>query len=204
MKLCTHVLTISTVYALRQLERYLLVISSSHASLLIQHQQQAEAESPVNRAPSFKWASFVKSSRSPTKSTAMSTTETLIDTPQSSPQKAEHDISSANSRTPSDKSRGQPTSQTATGPSSASSSSAPSSSTIHTTSQSKPSRQDSSDNLKSFKVSLDDPAWKVLPAALKKYKINNDDWQNYAMFICYGSQGAQPHLSLLSRSSLMH
>ncbi|THH10366.1 hypothetical protein EW145_g1394 [Phellinidium pouzarii] len=44
----------------------------------------------------------------------------------------------------------------------------------------------SSDNLKSFKVSLEDPAWKVLPAALKKYKINNDDWQNYAMFICYG------------------
>lgn len=36
-------------------------------------------------------------------------------------------------------------------------------------------------------MSLDDPAWKVLPAALKKYKINNDDWQNYAMFICYGN-----------------
>jgi hypothetical protein len=54
----------------------------------------------------------------------------------------------------------------------------------------KPSRQDSTDNLKSFKVSLEDPAWKVLPAALKKYKINNDDWQNYAMFICYGSTGA--------------
>ena len=53
----------------------------------------------------------------------------------------------------------------------------------------RPLRQDSSDNLKSFKVSLDDPAWKVLPAALKKYKINNDDWQNYAMFICYGSPG---------------
>lgn len=54
---------------------------------------------------------------------------------------------------------------------------------------SKAVRQESSDNLKSFKVSLDDPAWKVLPAALKKYKINNDDWQNYAMFICYGSTG---------------
>jgi len=36
---------------------------------------------------------------------------------------------------------------------------------------------------------LDDPTWKVLPAALKKYKINNDNWQNYAMFICYGSTG---------------
>jgi bZIP factor len=54
---------------------------------------------------------------------------------------------------------------------------------------SRPSRQDSTDNLKTFKVSLDDPTWKVLPAALKKYKINNDNWQNYAMFICYGSPG---------------
>jgi hypothetical protein len=53
----------------------------------------------------------------------------------------------------------------------------------------RPSRQDSTDNLKSFKVSLEDPAWKVLPAALKKYRINNDDWQNYAMFICFGSSG---------------
>ncbi len=56
----------------------------------------------------------------------------------------------------------------------------------------RPQRQDSQDNLKSFKVSLDDPAWKVLPAALKKYKINNDDWQNYAMFICYGAPGTLP------------
>ncbi|KIY52853.1 hypothetical protein FISHEDRAFT_69322 [Fistulina hepatica ATCC 64428] len=54
----------------------------------------------------------------------------------------------------------------------------------------KPARQDSADNLnKSFKVSLEDPTWKVLPAALKKYRINNDNWQNYAMFICYGSAG---------------
>jgi hypothetical protein len=57
----------------------------------------------------------------------------------------------------------------------------------HSTPTAKPARQESSDNLKSFKVSLEDPAWKVLPAALKKYKINNDDWQNYAMFICFGS-----------------
>ncbi|KAF8479725.1 hypothetical protein DFH94DRAFT_631917, partial [Russula ochroleuca] len=49
----------------------------------------------------------------------------------------------------------------------------------------RPSRQESS-NLKSFKVSLEDPAWRVLPAALRKYKMNNDGWQNYAMFICYG------------------
>ncbi len=53
----------------------------------------------------------------------------------------------------------------------------------------KPGRQESSDNLKSFKVSLEDPTWKVLPAALKKYRIHNDTWQNYAMFICYGPSG---------------
>ncbi|PWN39510.1 hypothetical protein IE81DRAFT_23270 [Ceraceosorus guamensis] len=44
----------------------------------------------------------------------------------------------------------------------------------------------SADNpYKSFRVTLDDPCHKVLPAALKKYKIN-DDWRQYALFICYG------------------
>lgn len=41
---------------------------------------------------------------------------------------------------------------------------------------------------KSFRVTLDDPCHKVLPAALKKYKIN-DDWRQYALFICYGTTG---------------
>lgn len=48
---------------------------------------------------------------------------------------------------------------------------------------------------KSFKVSLEDPCWKVLPAALKKYKIN-DDWRKYVMFICHGSTGQLPRLVL--------
>lgn len=39
---------------------------------------------------------------------------------------------------------------------------------------------------KSFRVTLEDPCYKVLPAALKKYKIN-DDWRLYALFICYGT-----------------
>lgn len=39
---------------------------------------------------------------------------------------------------------------------------------------------------KSFRVTLEDPCFRVLPAALKKYKIN-DDWRHYALFICYGS-----------------
>jgi hypothetical protein len=41
---------------------------------------------------------------------------------------------------------------------------------------------------KSFRVTLEDPCWKVLPAALKKYKIN-DDWKKYALFICFGNTG---------------
>lgn len=47
-----------------------------------------------------------------------------------------------------------------------------------------PSKGDNS--YKSFRVTLDDPCYKVLPAALKKYKIN-DDWRQYALFICYGT-----------------
>lgn len=48
----------------------------------------------------------------------------------------------------------------------------------------------SSDNpYRSFRVTLDDPCHKVLPAALKKYKIN-DDWRQYALFICYGNTGS--------------
>ncbi len=49
------------------------------------------------------------------------------------------------------------------------------------------SSSSSADNpYKSFRVTLDDPCHKVLPAALKKYKIN-DDWKQYALFICYGN-----------------
>jgi protein STE50 len=40
---------------------------------------------------------------------------------------------------------------------------------------------------KSFKVSLDDPCHKVLPAALHKYNINAD-WRHYALYIVYGDQ----------------
>jgi protein STE50 len=40
---------------------------------------------------------------------------------------------------------------------------------------------------KSFRVGMEDPCWKVLPAALKKYNINAP-WENYALFIVYGDQ----------------
>ena len=165
---------------------------------------QGESESPVTRSTSFKWASLVKSAgKSPTKA---STVETIVETPQSSPQRAEHDIHSSSSRygpqsASSEKSRSQ--SSHAVGGTSTNGASTPASSSATLVQpQLRPSRQDSSDNLKSFKVSLDDPAWKVLPAALKKYKINNDDWQNYAMFICYGSPGALPCVPICVRSPL--
>ncbi|KAI0741419.1 hypothetical protein C8Q80DRAFT_1284456 [Daedaleopsis nitida] len=150
----------------------------------------AEAESPVTRSHSFKWASFVKPSKSPTK------VSPDVESPQPSPQRMEHDIHSNTGRqttsTLPDKSR---TSSATAVNSEASTSQHTSYSNTNTLQPTpnppRPQRQDSQDNLKSFKVSLDDPAWKVLPAALKKYKINNDDWQNYAMFICYGAAGSR-------------
>jgi protein STE50 len=40
---------------------------------------------------------------------------------------------------------------------------------------------------KSFRVGLDDPCYKVLPNALRKYNIQSD-WRNYALYIVYGDQ----------------
>ncbi|KAH9995588.1 hypothetical protein BJV77DRAFT_1059707 [Russula vinacea] len=127
------------------------------------HQTVIEG-SPLTRQTSFKWAQYDKSSGSPTK-------PEMSDSPHPSPNRLEHDLSSYRSQ-----SNAQIKNGVISNPSPATQLSTPP----------RPSRQESSDNLKSFKVSLEDPAWKVLPAALRKYKINNDDWQNYAMFICYG------------------
>ena len=151
--------------------------------------QSSDESSPLQRQASFNW-SFSKSNQSPTKTS-------LVESPHPSPQRLEHDLSRSNgppsatlssssSQTLHSSGEGNTTPR-AFGPSPSGSSSQLSvNGSGHT---SRPHRQESSDNLKSFKVSLEDPAWKVLPAALKKYKINNDDWQNYAMFICYGSAG---------------
>lgn len=40
---------------------------------------------------------------------------------------------------------------------------------------------------KSFRVSMEDPCHKVLPAALKKYNINAP-WNEYALYIVYGNE----------------
>lgn len=48
-------------------------------------------------------------------------------------------------------------------------------------------REPSVEIFKSFRVSMEDPCHKVLPAALKKYNINAD-WRQYALYIVYGDQ----------------
>ncbi|EJF64222.1 hypothetical protein DICSQDRAFT_100982 [Dichomitus squalens LYAD-421 SS1] len=158
--------------------------SLRHAS---QRPSTGEAESPVQRSHSFKWASFVKPSKSPTKAAPE------VESPQPSPQRSEHDTSSGPRQTSStltDKTRASGSTLVGNEPSTSQHTSYSTTNTLlPNPNPPRPQRQDSQDNLKSFKVSLDDPAWKVLPAALKKYKINNDDWQNYAMFICYGAAG---------------
>ncbi|KIJ62011.1 hypothetical protein HYDPIDRAFT_30831 [Hydnomerulius pinastri MD-312] len=139
---------------------------------------QRSDEPPLKRQPSFKWAQYVNPAKSPTKPE--------VESPNPSPQQTEHDLSQARPPQPAQlqASTSAPASQRNLTPSSSES---PVSQPL--SSSSRANRQESSDNLKSFKVSLEDPTWKVLPAALKKYKINNDNWQNYAMFICYGSPG---------------
>jgi bZIP factor len=140
----------------------------------------------LRRQPSFKWAQFVKPQKSPTK-------QDSVESPHPSPQRLEHEIPYSRSNA-----AGTPPSvqSTPTVVDKRSNAQPPSITDSSSPNQSlKSQRQESSDNLKSFKVSLEDPTWKVLPAALKKYRINNDSWKNYAMFICYGSSGALLNLS---------
>ncbi|KAG6867995.1 hypothetical protein C0993_008602 [Termitomyces sp. T159_Od127] len=159
----------------------------------VSRNSQEESSTTLRRQPSFKWAQFVKPQSSPTK------LDQAFDSPHPSPQQLEHDVPPLG-RNGVNPGPSQLSPQTSTHPSTSSlekhrpppvsitdTSGGSSSPTPQTP---KPHRQESSENLnKSFKVTLDDPTWKVLPAALKKYRINNDNWQNYAMFICYGSPG---------------
>ncbi|KAG9252619.1 uncharacterized protein F5Z01DRAFT_220557 [Emericellopsis atlantica] len=54
-------------------------------------------------------------------------------------------------------------------------------------SNSSSARDNSVEIFRSFRVSMDDPCHKVLPAALKKYQINAP-WDQYALYIVYGDQ----------------
>jgi hypothetical protein len=44
-----------------------------------------------------------------------------------------------------------------------------------------------SEPLKQLRASSDDPCSKILQAAMKRHKLN-DNWRNYALVICYGDQ----------------
>jgi hypothetical protein len=50
-----------------------------------------------------------------------------------------------------------------------------------------PNEAPSVEIFKSFRVGLEDPCYKVLPAALRKYNIQAD-WRQYALYIVYGDQ----------------
>lgn len=43
-----------------------------------------------------------------------------------------------------------------------------------------------------FGIGLEDPTWRVLPAALKKHNISDEGWQNYVLFVWYGTTGEKP------------
>ncbi|CAG7851712.1 SubName: Full=Related to MAP kinase pathway-interacting protein {ECO:0000313/EMBL:CCA68748.1} [Serendipita indica DSM 11827] len=187
-------LTIGQLYMhLQQLENRIIVLEEENIRLQETVQMCVEdltantvrngvktdaPQKTLKKQPSLKWAPY-KESRSPTKAEHES--------PTSSPHAPEHSIPpQKHSHSPE-----KPIVRKDTPPISATPSIPISNSSLSPAPQrggasnSRPIT-DASD-IRSFKVSLEDPAWKVLPAALKKYKINNEDWQNFAMFICYGN-----------------
>jgi hypothetical protein len=50
-----------------------------------------------------------------------------------------------------------------------------------------PTAKPVSEPLKQLRASTDDPCSKLLQAAMKRHKLN-DDWRNYALVICYGDK----------------
>jgi protein STE50 len=54
------------------------------------------------------------------------------------------------------------------------------------------SKDGASNPMKSFRVNLDDPCWKVLPAAMKKYDVKGRE-EDYRLYITYGDIGIFSH-----------
>lgn len=50
------------------------------------------------------------------------------------------------------------------------------------------SYQPVSEPLKQLRASTDDPCSKILQAAMKRHKLNDQDWRNYALVLCYGDK----------------
>lgn len=57
----------------------------------------------------------------------------------------------------------------------------------HSVSHEDPTAAVRNDFMKSFRVSMEEPCHKVLPAALKKYHINGD-WRQYSLYIVHGDE----------------
>ncbi|KAG8907673.1 Adaptor for signal transduction [Tulasnella sp. 403] len=162
----------------------------------------------LQKQPSFKWASYGKAVKSPTRAVADENNTLNLqpqDSPRVSPQALEHDLTNhaSSSMKPAGKSADQmeislpsrtpslPPYATEPPPLDRSQPSARNQSNGASDSrgEGRSRNEDRSDNVfQSFKVSLEDPCSKVLPAALKKYRIT-DDWRLYALFICYGTTG---------------
>ncbi|KAG9125794.1 Adaptor for signal transduction [Ceratobasidium sp. 392] len=158
---------------------------------------QLQGEVSLRKQPSFRWAPQTRLAHSPTRPTP----EPVHESPRQSPHILEADLGASLNKQP----KPQPSIGELSMASSMVTHDRPQGLTRNASSQSinanvnaasangakeiKPASRDGNDAAnpyKSFKVTLDDPCWKVLPAALKKYKIS-DDWQHYAMFICYGN-----------------
>ncbi|KAG8767312.1 Adaptor for signal transduction, partial [Ceratobasidium sp. 428] len=155
---------------------------------------QLQGEVSLRKQPSFRWAPQGRIAHSPTRPTP----EPVQESPRQSPHILEADLGASLNKQP----KLQPSIGELSMTSTLVTHERPQGLTRNASSQSitanvsgantkeiKPNSRDGNDAAnpyKSFKVTLDDPCWKVLPAALKKYKIS-DDWQHYAMFICYGN-----------------
>ncbi|KDQ18933.1 hypothetical protein BOTBODRAFT_52133 [Botryobasidium botryosum FD-172 SS1] len=152
-----------------------------------------QMERTLEKQPSFKWATYSKPVPSPTLPTPDPPSS---ESPRVSPHRLEHDPDLVHTapphkyvhqQSPAEPPPPPPSDRPANPPSRPTTSRSASNGTPGSSSGTKEKRDGGAENhFKSFKVSLDDPCWKVLPAALKKYKIS-DDWQHYAMFICYGT-----------------
>ncbi|KAG8748346.1 Adaptor for signal transduction [Ceratobasidium sp. 414] len=157
---------------------------------------QLQGEVSLRKQPSFRWAPQGRVAQSPTRPTP----EPVHESPRQSPHILEADLGTSLNKQPKlqpsigelsmagsmvTQERPQRLSRNA---SSQSITANVGNTSVNGVKETKPSSRDGNDvnPYKSFKVTLDDPCWKVLPAALKKYKIS-DDWQHYAMFICYGN-----------------
>jgi hypothetical protein len=54
--------------------------------------------------------------------------------------------------------------------------------------------------MKTFRVNQDDPCWKVLPAAMRKYQVNGRE-EDYRLFITYDNNGGIPFIAGVTKSA---